>query len=211
MLAARHLVGDVTVAYLVLHPGCAQPSKRWPPRHWQELIHALQGDGWGIVLTGSGGDAEACAAIASGAVRCLAGKTPWDVLTAIVSGAAAVVACDTGIVHLAQAVGTPSLALFGPTDPSVWGHAEPGHRSLTQRLECSHCNLGRCPKVKADAISPCLAAIAPEAVRRELRALLAARPSSPAPGGHGLPVLPVAAAAAGGPGDRAAAWSAARR
>lgn len=208
---ARQLLDEPASGYLIAHPGCAQRSKRWPLRHWQALIQALQDEGWALVLTGGADDAGACAALARGGVRCLAGKSSWQVLTALVSRAAAVVACDTGIVHLAQAVGTPAVALFGPTDPAIWGYSEPRHRSLAHRLECSHCNLGRCPKVAAGAISPCLDAIAPGAVLRELRAVLAIRRAPPAPGGHGLAALPAAAAAASSLGDQAAAWCAPRR
>jgi heptosyltransferase-2 len=57
------------------------------------------------------------------------------------------VACDSGPVHLATAVGTPVLALFGPTSPARWGPPPPG-RSLSLGLPCAPCtNFGgeRCP------------------------------------------------------------------
>lgn len=198
---------------IILHIGSGQPAKFWPLASWHELVQGLLRWGWPILVTGGANDRRAGQTLQPGCpggerVRCLAGETSWPVLTALVAGAAAVVAGDTGIIHLAYALGTPSLALFGPTDPLQWGYSEPGHRSLVHRLECSHCNRGRCPRVPATAISPCLAAITPDEVLNAVLALLAQPSAQPKPGGRGLQVSLAAADAGSCPVDPAAPWSA---
>jgi len=72
-----------------------------------------------------------------------------------------VVAPDTGIIHLARALGIPTVALFGPTDPNRWAAAAGKRdRVLSHALPCSHCDLGRCPRLDAGSpFSPCLQAI----------------------------------------------------
>ncbi len=95
------------------------PSKRWPVSHWRRLIAALPGERF--VIFGTGGDKAIAAEVAAGAppgqVENLAGRTD---LAAFASGLGAcrlLVANDTGGMHLANALGVPVVALFGPTNP----------------------------------------------------------------------------------------------
>ena len=157
--------------YVLIHPGCGQPSKRWGTAAWRELIAHCQWQGYEIVLAGGAQDRRLCAELAvvvagpaAMACRDLSGRTSWSELAEWVAGAAAVVAPDTGIIHLAQALGTPTVALYGPTDPAIWGYSAAGHASLVHRLECSHCDHGVCPLVRRGEVSPCLQAITPGAV-----------------------------------------------
>ncbi|MFF5990578.1 glycosyltransferase family 9 protein [Prauserella flavalba] len=114
---------------VVLHPGAAFPSRRWPAHRFAAVARALAGHR--VVVTGGAGEeglarevAEA-AGLAEDAV--LAGRTDLAGLAAVVADAALVVCGDTGVGHLATAFGTPSVLLFGPTPPSRWG--PPGNRS----------------------------------------------------------------------------------
>ncbi len=80
------------------------------------------------------------------------------------------IACDSGPVHLATAVGTPVLALFGPTSTTRWGPPAPG-RALSLELRCAPCsNHGGdfCP----EGHHRCLADLAPEAVLAAAREML---------------------------------------
>ncbi len=110
---------------VVLHPGAASGARRWPAERWAEVAAALAGDGRRVVLTGGSAEvplADAIAAAAglpTGAV--LAGHTSLRALAALIAGAAVVVCGDTGVAHLASAYGTPSVLLFGPTSPELWG------------------------------------------------------------------------------------------
>lgn len=109
----------------IIHPGAASPARRWPPERWSALARAERERGRAVLLTGSAAErglAEGIAAAAglgAGAVR--AGATDLLGLAALVAGAGRVVCGDTGVSHLATAVATPSVTLFGPVAPQEWG------------------------------------------------------------------------------------------
>lgn len=112
-------------ARVLLHPGAAFEARRWPIARWVALIVALRRDGHEVALTGSPSEFRRCRLIARSAglpADCvLAGKTTLDDLASIVAGARALICGDTGVAHLATAVGTPSVVLFGPMSPARWG------------------------------------------------------------------------------------------
>lgn len=120
----------------VVHPGANSPGRRWPVRRWAAVARAERRAGRRVLVTG--GPAELTLARAVGEAAglpgraVLAGRTDTLQLTALVAGAARVVCGDTGMAHLATALRTPSVVLFGPTPPSEWGTPEdrPGHRAL---------------------------------------------------------------------------------
>jgi ADP-heptose:LPS heptosyltransferase len=72
------------------------------------------------------------------------GKTTLMELAALYEKAAFVISTDTGPMHLAAAVGTPVIALFGPTAPWRTGPYGPGHQIVRAQLECSPCFKRRC-------------------------------------------------------------------
>ena len=102
---------------VVVHPGAAQASRRWPAERWAEVVGALGPD---VVVTG-GPSEVALASSVAGSARVLAGRTDLLSLAALVADARLVVSPDTGVAHLATAFGTPSVVLFGPTPPALWG------------------------------------------------------------------------------------------
>jgi ADP-heptose:LPS heptosyltransferase len=110
---------------VVVHPGAAYPARRWPPDRFAGVARALAAAGHRVVLTGSSGERDLALAIADraglGEDAVLAGRTGLAELAALVAGAALVVCGDTGAGHLATAFGTPSVLLFGPTPPRLWG------------------------------------------------------------------------------------------
>ncbi len=112
--------------FACFHLGANWAPKRWPAEHFAalaDLIHAA----WKIpvIVTGSAGDAPLWEAmqkhVQSAPVINLIGKTGLDSLAALYSQAAFVVSGDSGPMHIAVAVGTPTLALFGPTSPDLTG------------------------------------------------------------------------------------------
>ncbi len=121
---------------IVLHPGAAQASRRWPPRRWAQVAAGLRGYGAPLVVTGGPqerGLAEEVAALAGlPDTAVLAGRTDPLELAALLAAARLLVAPDTGVAHLATALGTPSVLLFGPTPPALWG--PPPGRSLHRVL-----------------------------------------------------------------------------
>ena len=110
---------------VVVHPGAAYPSRRWPGDRFADVARALADAGYDVVVTG-GRDEVALAALVgrrAGLPRraVLAGQTDLLRLCAQVASARLVVCGDTGLSHVATAFGTPSVVLFGPTPPSRWG------------------------------------------------------------------------------------------
>jgi ADP-heptose:LPS heptosyltransferase len=109
----------------VVHPGAASGSRRWPVCRFAEVARTLAGWGLPVVITGNAAERPLAAAVAQaaglGAESVLAGQTGLMDLAAIVAAASMVISNDTGVAHLAVAYGTPSVTLFGPVSPELWG------------------------------------------------------------------------------------------
>src|SRR5205807_2302298 len=95
-----------------------------------------------IVLAGGPQDRDAFAAFRAAARTPIAADLsplPLDALAAALARAKLLLGCDSAPIHLASAVGTPALALFGPTSAIRWGPPPPG-RALSLRLSCAPCS-----------------------------------------------------------------------
>ena len=120
----------------VVHPGAAQASRRWPVQRWAGVAAGLVAAGHDVRVTGGPGEHELAADVARlaglDAAAVLAGRTDLLGLAALVAAARLLVSPDTGVAHLATAFGTPSVVLFGPTPPALWGPpaGRPQHRAL---------------------------------------------------------------------------------
>jgi heptosyltransferase-2 len=172
-LAADALQG-VRGPAVALAPGARWATKRWPAERFAALGDALAAEGLALVLAGGPGDREAFAAVRAALRAPVAADLsplPVDALAAALAQVRLLVACDSGPVHLASAVGTPALALFGPTSTVRWGPPPPG-RALSLGLGCSPCsNHGGdvCP----EGHHRCLADLGVDAVAAAARELLA--------------------------------------
>jgi ADP-heptose:LPS heptosyltransferase len=118
----------------VVHPGSRYGSKRWPAERFAAVAAALAAAGHDVVVTGSArerplAESVAAAAHVSGA-SVLAGRTELEDLCALVAAARLVVSGDTGIAHLASAYRRPSVVLFGPASPVIWGPPPGPHVAL---------------------------------------------------------------------------------
>lgn len=124
------------VGSTLVHPGAAFPSRRWPADRWVAVVRAEVDSGRRVVLTGGPDEEALCRSIADSAglpAECvLAGRTDVVQLAAAVGAAARVLCADTGVAHLATALGRPSVVLFGPVPPAEWGPPadRPIHRAL---------------------------------------------------------------------------------
>lgn len=120
----------------IVHPGAAAPGRRWPADRFAAVARAEAAAGRDVAITGSRAEAELAREVArladlpSGAS--LAGRTGLRELAALVAAADRVVCGDTGMAHLATALRTPSVVLFGPVAPDLWGPPadRPWHRAL---------------------------------------------------------------------------------
>ncbi len=112
-----HNVG-IARQLIALAPGAAHRTKRWPLHHWTNLAHRLVELRNDLVIVGGPDDAALGAALAGavpGRAASAAGGFDLEGTAALLQRARALVSGDTGVMHLATAVGTPVVALFGPT------------------------------------------------------------------------------------------------
>jgi len=110
---------------VVVHPGAAYGSRRWPAGRFAAVAAALRRAGHRVVVTGSAAERELATGVAVRAglppAAVLAGRTGVLELAALIAAARLVLCGDTGVAHLATAYRTPSVLLFGPTPPAEWG------------------------------------------------------------------------------------------
>ncbi|MBI5583531.1 MAG: putative lipopolysaccharide heptosyltransferase III [Deltaproteobacteria bacterium] len=167
---------DKREPYLVVHPTSRWMFKTWRLEGYARVIEAVQGElGRPVVVTGGPGknEMEAVQAILSGCrIRPLdlSGRLNLKQLGALIAGASAFFGVDSAPMHIAAAVGTPVVALFGPSGELMWGPWGRGHRVLKKNWPCRPCGQDGCEGSK---ISRCLEAIATEDVLAALSGVLA--------------------------------------
>jgi len=112
---------------IALCPGAVGPSKRWPAASYAELARALTAEGFAVWVLGGPGEAQLAAEIATAGGPHARDLTSHDLRNAILALAAAraAVSNDSGLLHVAAAVGTPAIGIFGPTSPWHWAPLNP--------------------------------------------------------------------------------------
>ncbi|HEV3377091.1 MAG TPA: glycosyltransferase family 9 protein [Thermoleophilaceae bacterium] len=152
----------------VIHPGATSGARRWPLERFAAVARAEAAAGRRVVVTGSRAELPLARRLAARARlpdrAVLAGTTDLEGLARVVAAAARVVCGDTGVAHLATALATPSVVLFGPTSPAQWG---PPHARARNRVLWS----GRTGDPHARRPHPGLLQISPQDVLRELEQL----------------------------------------
>jgi ADP-heptose:LPS heptosyltransferase len=119
----------------LVHPGAGSPARRWPPGRFAGVARAERAKGRPVLISaGPGEEALAHAVAAAAGLPAAAVLAGGDVLALarLVAAVGRVVCGDTGVAHLATALGTPSVVLFGPVSPARWGPppGRPWHRAL---------------------------------------------------------------------------------
>jgi heptosyltransferase-2/heptosyltransferase-3 len=164
---------DEHTRLVVIHPGTGGAAKLWPPKRWSALADALlsavskvpgaasaepspqpsaPSPQHALLITGGPGEQALVERVAAGMARrplTLAGATSVGQLAALLSRAALVLGVDSGPLHLAVAVGVPTLHLYGPGDPGRFGPwGDPArHVVLRAGLWCSPCGIfSACPR-----------------------------------------------------------------
>lgn len=110
-------------SYVCIHPGASVPERRWPAERFGAVAADLARQGFQVVLSGTASEQALTRQVARTAYTpCLdlAGQTDLGMLAALVKGARLLVCNDTGVSHVAAAVGTPSVVLSTGTNPSRW-------------------------------------------------------------------------------------------
>ena len=135
--------------YVCVHAGAQLPSRRWPTDRFAQVADTLAEEGFDIVLTGNSVEAplvrEVAAAMRHPAVD-LAGRTNLWTLGALIEHARLLVCNDTGVSHVAAALGTPSVVVSSGADVSRWAPLDRArHTVLWQLTPCRPCSFPRCP------------------------------------------------------------------
>jgi len=138
-------------AFVAMVPGTVWPTKRWPPERYAELaVRLSRENGAPTLLLGSADEETLCgyvAARAQGAAVSGAGKATLGETAALIELASAYVGNDSGPTHMSMAVGTPTVAIFGPTDPRQFDFE--GHALVYADPSCGACSFfggERCPR-----------------------------------------------------------------
>ena len=129
---------------VAIAPGAAHATKRWPTQHWIKLVRQIVYTGADIVALGGPEDSAVGAELAArgGAqVASAAGDLSLQETGAVIKRAAALISGDTGVMHMATGVGTPVVALFGPTVRQFGFFPYNAHASVVEReLDCRPCS-----------------------------------------------------------------------
>lgn len=154
--------------YLVFLHGTTWPTKLWPESHWRALADLAAGAGLRIYLPW-GNDTEHARAERLAEGHSAAEVPPRMTLTDIASllaGARGVVAVDTGLAHLAAALGVPAVTLYGATEPQLTGTWGEHQAQLRAELPCAPCLSRRCALLKENEQGdpPCYQALSPSRV-----------------------------------------------
>ncbi|NOY79908.1 MAG: lipopolysaccharide heptosyltransferase II [Kiritimatiellaeota bacterium] len=168
--AARFGVRRVPgVPWLALAPGAAYgPAKQWSAEAFGRVAREWTRRGGRVVAVGTARErslGDVAIAGSLGALN-LAGTTSLGELMAVLSVVRAVAANDSGAMHLAAALGTPGVAVFGSTDPTATGPLGERWIVLREEFPCAPCFRRTCPLPEADY--RCLRTIAPERVMTAL-------------------------------------------
>ncbi len=172
-LSARGIPPEAQL--LAMHPGASIREKRWPAEHFAQVARTLllAEPGRRLILTGSSGERPLCESVRQScgtperAVNA-AGELPLPVLPALLERVIWLLANDTGVAHMAYAMGTPGLTLFWRSDPAISGplHHLDRHRVLARQPLCPPCRPRTC------RYPACALEIVPDQVLAEARHML---------------------------------------
>ena len=157
-LAERGLAGRLPL--VGLHPSGGRLVKQWDLSRWADVAARLQRElGATVLITGSAADRGLAAEVARGLLAPpvdLTGALSTRQTLAIIARLDLFLSPDTGPMHMAAAAGTPSVSVFGPSDPARYFSAPlgPRHRVVRAELWCAPCNLIRRPPEECASGTP---------------------------------------------------------
>jgi ADP-heptose:LPS heptosyltransferase len=162
--------------YAVLQPGASTHYKQWSLKKYADLVSGLLDQHeMSVVYVGDGQDVRRCVNInarVSEGERCLslAGELDLMVVAVLIKGARVFVGSDSGLAHLAVALGVPTVILFGPSDHRKWGVENGQHAVVRKDMPCSPCFIFGYNK-PCDSIA-CMQQIEPADVLSSVEAVL---------------------------------------
>lgn len=172
---ASSLLPSGPMPLIGIHPGSKRPAQRWSAENFASVADALAEEvGALTVMTGSTQDELAVEAVRTHMAQepiVLANKTSLGGLAAVLQKLDLFISNDTGPAHLAEALGTQTIRLFGPGDHRRWGPLdESGHAVIRQAVPCSPCDFWQCP-----IDHRCLNRVTPDMVLTKARQALSDR------------------------------------
>lgn len=146
---AEMLLAKAKKPLIGLHPGAREATKRWAVEKFIAVGKALQQELGGTVILLGGEEERQIAELIGENIGqetlILAGKTSLPELGAILTKLAILITNDSGPAHIAYALSTPSITIFGGTDPQVWGPLDTDiHKTLLHKVSCHPCDRGTC-------------------------------------------------------------------
>ena len=161
---------------IVLNPSATWEAKSWPSSHFGKLAKLLARDGREILVAWGPGEEQRRDDIVRASENSASALPPTTIhgLADALSAAQLVITTDSGPKHIAVAEGTPTLTLFGSTNPVDWHAPMRGHAWLTNSVDCHPCDLLICP-VEGH---PCLTGLSPETVALKAEEMLSHNPQS---------------------------------
>lgn len=146
---ADSLLQGIERPLIGIHPGARDRIKRWSPERFAMVAPQVRNSRGGtLVLLGGEEEREAAREVAirsSIPCRDLAGRTSLGVLGAVIRRLAVLITNDSGPAHVAYALGTPAVTIFGGTSPAMWGPRDGRHQTVAHHVPCRPCELPECP------------------------------------------------------------------
>ncbi len=159
---------EVDAPFAVIHATSRRQNKCWPAERFRTVAAGLIADGRAVIFIGGDAERDEIAALLSPMKRPAinaAGRLTLRESLSLLQRAALCICNDSGPMHIAAAVGTPVIALFGPTDPRKVGPYGAGHVVIQKGSDCSACSRHRCVRDNA-----CMTAISVEEVQKVVMA-----------------------------------------
>ena len=149
---------------LAVHLGAGAAAKRWPIRHWQDLVDRFLDEGWRVVVIGGPEDAAIAAGLAAHrSLRNWAGRLVLTETVALLESADLFIGSDSGPAHLAASASTPAVILFSGTNrPGQWRPWSRRALVLRHKVPCRPCHQKACPLLD----HACMNGLAPDRVFR---------------------------------------------
>ncbi len=144
------LLPEGTGPLIGLHPGASWPAKRWPAERFALLADHLAAAGRRVVVTAGPHDGETIRRMLdmSASPPHVLPLVPLRHLAAAISRCDVFVSNDAGPMHIAAALGVPTVGIFGPGEENIWFPYDPaqGHRALRRDVPCHPCHEDFCPR-----------------------------------------------------------------
>ena len=160
--------------YVVFIHSTSWASKNWPEEFWRELAASVSAAGYSVVLPwGSEAECKRSNRIAGEPANgIILPHLSISEKAAIIKGASATVGLDTGLSHIAAALGIPSITLYGATDPNLCGAIGANQIHIKSDFECVGCHETDCSFTRSSFKPACFESLTPATVWRELEQLL---------------------------------------